>query len=377
MNYFLIAGEASGDLHGASLMGALKEIDTEARFMYFGGDLMQEQGGRLLRHYREMAFMGGIEVLMNVRKIKENFSLCRRELLNFKPDVLILIDYPGFNIKMAEFAHKHGIRVFWFIAPKVWAWKEWRIKKLKAFVNEMFTILPFETDYFARHQLKVHYAGNPLLDAIRSASEKFRDRNTFNNDNHLDDRPLIALLPGSRTQEVKYMLPVMTQLAADFKDYQFVISGTPWLDAGLYRKFSANADIPVVYDQTYELLHHAHTALVTSGTATLEAALLNVPQAVLYKMIGGKISYQIFRSLFLKVKYVSLPNLIMGRQIIREFIMDEMSYGTVKPELDKLLTDDTYRKDMLRSYAELRLRVGEPGAAKRAGYMMYSLLQSG
>jgi len=376
VKYFLIAGEASGDLHGAALMSALKENDPGADFFYFGGDLMQQQGGVLLKHYREMAFMGGIEVVMNLKTIQRNFSFCKQELLSYNPHVLILIDYPGFNIKMAEFAHHHQLKVFWFIAPKVWAWKEWRVKKLKLFVDELFTILPFEAGYFNRHGIKVHYAGNPLLDAIADDSKLFRERQAFLDANRLDRRPVVALLPGSRAQEVKYMLPVMTKLATDFKNYQFVISGTSWLDPALYEQFSTDRAIPVVYGQTYELLHNAHAALVTSGTATLETALLNVPQAVLYKMIGGKISWKIFRSLFLKVNHVSLPNLILEREAVREFVMHEMCYESVKPELEKLLDNAGYRQSILDEYTRLRQMVGEPGAARRAAARMYSLLKN-
>lgn len=376
MKYFLIAGEASGDLHGAALMQAMKKRDPGTNFRFFGGDLMQQQGGTLLKHYRDMAFMGGIEVLMNLNTIRRNFEICKKEILEFRPDVLILIDYPGFNIKMAEFAHRHQIRVFWFIAPKVWAWKEWRIKKLKAFVDELFVILPFETEYFAKHQMKVHYVGNPLIDEIRQAKEKFRNRNKFIEDNALSDRPIVALLPGSRTQEVKYMLPVMSRLAVDFPSFQFVISGTPWLRDELYRHNNADASLPVVYHQTYELLHHAHAALVTSGTATLETALLNIPQAVLYKMKGGKISYDIFRFLFLKVRFISLPNLILGRMAVREFVMNDMSYEKVLPELGRLVNDELYRQAMLDGYVSLQNRMGEPGAAGRAANLMADILMS-
>ena len=376
MKYFLIAGEASGDLHGAALMSALKEMDASAEFHYFGGDLMQKQGGTLLKHYREMAFMGGIEVFMNLKTIKRNFSVCKTEILNFAPDVLILIDYPGFNIKMAEFAHENKVKVFWFIAPKVWAWKEWRVKKLKAFVDEMFIILPFETAFFSRHQMKVYYVGNPLLDAISESKRRSREREQFIFDNQLDNRPIVALLPGSRVQEVKYMLPVMTSMTKDFPDYQFVISGAPWLNPALYKEYSIVKTIPVIYGQTYEILQNANTALVASGTATLETALLNVPQAALYKMIGGKYFYKLFRLIFLKVPYVSLPNLILGKEAIREFVMHEMKYECVKPELEKLLRDEEYRTEMLKSYEELHQLVGKPGAARRAAIKMFEILTS-
>ena len=374
MKYFLIAGEASGDLHGSALMCALKELDSEAVFCFFGGDLMQQQGGILLKHYREMAFMGGIEVLMNIKTIKRNFSMCKTKILDFAPDVLILIDYPGFNIKIAEFAHKNNLKVFWFIAPKVWAWKEWRVKKLKAFVDEMFTILPFETAFFVHHQMKVHYVGNPLLDAITESKSKFRRREQFIVDNQLDARPIVALLPGSRVQEVKFMLPVMSRMAKDFPGYQFVVSGAPWLDPELYKKYSDVSSIPVIYGQTYEILHNSFAALVASGTATLETALFIVPQAALYKMIGGKFFYKLFRFLFLKAPYISLPNLILGREAIREFVMHEMKYECVKPELEKLLSDEDYRDKMLKSYNELHHLVGEPGAARRAAIKMFKIL---
>lgn len=372
MIYLLIAGEASGDLHGAALIRELKSLDNQAQFYCFGGDLMQKEGGILLKHYREMAFMGGIEVLMNIKTIKRNFDFCKEKILSIKPDVLILIDYPGFNIKIAQFAHKINQKVYWFIAPKVWAWKAWRTKKLKAYVNEMFTILPFETQFFANYDMPVHYVGNPLVDTVAKGKEAFREKNRFLTDNNLDERQIVALLPGSRVQEIKYMLPVMARLSTDYPKHQFVISGASWLDNELYNKYAPG--IPVIFNQTYELLHNSFAALVTSGTATLETALLNIPQAVLYKMIGGKIFYALFRFIFLKVNYVSLPNLILNREAVKEFVMDKMKYETVKPELDKLLNDMEYRYKLLASYKELHHLLGDRGAAKRAAGKMYQLL---
>jgi lipid-A-disaccharide synthase len=375
VKYFLIAGEASGDLHGSALMQALRSRDVNAEFRYFGGDKMQQQGGVLLRHYREMAFMGGIEVLMNVRKIKSNLDLCRNELTRQIPDVLILIDYPSFNMKIAQFAHKNGIKVFWFIAPKVWAWKAWRIKQLKAYVDEIFTILPFEKDYFSKHSLNVHYVGNPIVDQIQAARKNFRTREKFLADNGLNEKPVIALLPGSRVQEVKYLLPVMAKMSNEFSDYQFVISGAPSLSPSIYHKFSANNSLPVLFDQTYELLHNSRAALVTSGTATLETAFMNVPQVILYKMMGNKISYKIFRYFFLKVNYISLPNLVLGREIVKELVMHEMNFQNTRIELDKLLTDAYFRQKMLDNYALLQKETGEAGAAERAAVIMYGLLR--
>lgn len=374
MKYFLIAGEASGDLHGAALMNALKNEDSRAQFHYFGGDKMASEGGVLLKHYREMAFMGAIEVLMNLRTIKKNMELCKREILSFKPDVVILIDYPGFNIKIAEFAHQHHIKVFWYIAPKVWAWKEWRIAKLKAFVDEIFTILPFETSYFLNHQVKVHYVGNPLLDSISESKKHFRNLSQFLKDNELENKPVVALLPGSRVQEIRHMLPVMSKLSLDFPEYQFVVSRADALDDEIYLKYGVNQSLRLLSGQTYELLHHSEAALVTSGTATLETALINTPQAVLYKMAGGGLSYRIFRWLFLKVRYVSLPNLILGKIAVKEFIMNEMTSDNVKPELERLLKDPKYRNEMFADYTRLNTLMGEPGAASRAAHEMSRLL---
>ncbi len=374
MKYFIIAGEASGDLHGAALMNALKYEDSKAEFHYFGGDKMASEGGVLLKHYREMAFMGAIEVLMNLRTIKRNMELCKSELLGFKPDVVILIDYPGFNMKIAEFAHQNHFRVFWYIAPKVWAWKEWRIAKLKGFVDEIFTILPFETSYFLTHQVKVRYVGNPLLDAISESRKHFRTLNQFVNDNKLENKPIVALLPGSRLQEIRYMLPEMCKLVSDFPEFQFVVSKADALDEEIYRKYGLTQSLRLMSGQTYELLHHSVAALVTSGTATLETALLNIPQAVLYKMAGGGLSYRIFRWLFLKVRYVSLPNLILEKSAVKEFIMNEMTYDKVKPELERLLKDQEYRKEMFSDYHRLHTLMGDPGAAGRAAREMSRLL---
>jgi lipid-A-disaccharide synthase len=378
MKYFIIAGEASGDLHGAALMKSLKSLDQEAEFMFFGGDLMVAQGGQLLKHYRNMAFMGGIEVLMNLNKINENFKLCRTRLLEFRPDALILIDYPGFNLKMAKFAHQNGIRVFYFILPKVWAWKEWRVKALKKYVNEFFSIFPFEPDFFRKYDVNVHYVGNPLMDTVDQFLESAatKSRLEFLRENNLTDRPLVALLPGSRTQEIRNMLPVMTRLADDFPDYQFVISGATALTRELYSECSLNPAIPVLFGKTYEMLFFAHAAVVTSGTATLETALLKVPQVVLYKMAGGKIGYRIFRFIFLKVKFVSLPNLILDRDFLKEFVMDTMNYRFVKPEVGKLLSDDHYRLSIMHNYQELQLKTGGKGASERAAFQMNQILKS-
>jgi lipid-A-disaccharide synthase len=376
MKYFLIAGEASGDLHGAALMKSLKERDPEAEFLFFGGELMLEQGGRLLKHYREMAFMGGIDVLMNIGKIKANFKLCRQQLLETRPDVLILIDYPGFNLKMAEFAFRNDIKVFYYILPKVWAWKAWRVKALEKYVDGLFSIFPFEVEFFRQHSLNVHYVGNPLLDAISETENQRTDFSSFISRNNLSPKPVVALLPGSRAQEIKMMLPVMTKLAKEYPGFQFVVSGTTAVDKSYYTSFSSDSGIPVLFGQTYELLRFAYAAVVTSGTATLETALFNVPQIVLYKMAGGKLGYALFRLIFLKIKYVSLPNLILNREFLKEFVMDTMKYELIKPEAGQLFLNQDYRTAIFNSYLELRVKMGEKGASGRAASTMIEMLKS-
>lgn len=376
MRYFIIAGEASGDLHGSKLMRSLRDHDPVADFLCFGGDLMASQGGRLLKHYRDMAFMGAIDVVMNMGKIRENFRLCRQQLLESKPDVLILIDYPGFNLKMAEFAAQNDIPVFYYILPKVWAWKAWRIKKLKKFVTGMFSIFPFEASFFRKYGAEVKFVGNPLLDAVKEVESAPYDILGFREQNNLSGKPVVALLPGSRAQEIRLMLPVMTRLPADFQEFDFVICGTGAVNPELYQKYSSDLSVPVLLDKTYEILKYSHSAIVTSGTATLETALFRVPQIVLYKMAGGKLGYRIFRKLFLKVTLFSLPNLILGKATLKEFIMDQMSYDLVKPEAGKLLMDPEYRKGILDGYARLEGLMGESGASSRAAIEMMGLLKS-
>lgn len=375
MRYFIIAGEASGDLHGSNLIKALKKKDGEAEFCGFGGDLMQAEGVILLKHYRDMAFMGAIDVIRNLGKIGKNFRLGMEKLLEYQPDVLILIDYPGFNLKMAKFAHDRGIKVFYYILPKVWAWKEWRVKKLKRDVDECFSILPFEEEFFRRHGISVHFTGNPLLDAIDSAEVDSMSRDSFLQRNGLPDKPLVALLPGSRAQEIRMVLPLMTQIAREFPGFRFMISGTPAIDPSLYLRYSADPSIPVIQGQTYAMLRHAHAALVTSGTATLETALIGTPQAVLYRMAGGRLGYTLFKRIFLKVKFVSLPNLILGYEAVKEFVMHEMNFDRVKPETERLLNDLTYRENIYHHYRVLREKMGEKGASERAAQLMVSLLR--
>ncbi len=376
MRYFIIAGEASGDLHGASLMKELKVRDRKAEFFFFGGPLMQAEGGTMILHYQRMAYMGAIDVLRNLGKIKANFLHCKKQLSNINPDVLILIDYPGFNLKIAEFAHRNQIPVFYYILPKVWAWKEWRIKKLRSYTNALFSILPFEKDFFRKHGVEVSFIGNPLTDMIEESEKHFRTRIGFLHDNNLPDKPLVALLPGSRSQEIRNMLPVMTRIAADFPEFLFVVAGTEAVDSSMYMKYSYQSPVPVLYGQTYELVHHAHAALVTSGTATLETALLGTPQIVLYKMAGGKAGYRLFRTLFLKVRYISLPNLILDMEAVPEFVMDRMKYKAVLPETVRLLGDEDYRTRITGMYSLMKAKLGDSGAALRAAGEMTAILNN-
>lgn len=376
MKYYLVAGEASGDLHGSNLMIEIKKEDPEADFRFFGGDLMQKAGGDLVKHYREMAFMGIVNVLLNLKTISRNLDFCKKDILQFKPDVLILIDYPGFNLRIAEFAKKHHIKVFYYISPKVWAWKEYRVKKIRAFVDEMFTILPFETDFYTKHGMDVHYVGNPLLDSVESFRKKALSKNKFLEKNNLGERPIVALLAGSRVQEIKKTLPLMVKISEFYPDFHFVVAGVNTIDEKLYHRFLDHLEVRIIYDQTYDLLNNAHTALVASGTAALETALFNVPQTVIYKVEGGFVVDFIMRNFVFDMAGVSLPNIIMNREIVREYIQVKMTLKNVKNEMDKLLFDEKYRNKILNDYSRLEKLMGEPGCSKRAAKKMTEILKS-
>ena len=376
MKYYLIAGEASGDLHGSSLMRELKKSDPEAQFRYFGGNLMQNEGGTLVKHYREMAFMGIVNVVLNLKTIGRNMKFCQKDLLEFRPDVVILIDYPGFNLRMAEFAKQQNLRVFYYISPKVWAWKEYRIKRIKAFVDELFTILPFETEYFKKHGIDVNYVGNPLMDSIASFRKKALSKEEFLDKNNLDERPVVALLSGSRKQEIKNTLPIMKKAAACYPEFQFVVAGVSTVDKKIYDKILRGFPIPVIYNQTYNLLNNSHTALVASGTATLETALFGVPQTVLYRVEGGRVVQFIMKNFFLKVKWASLPNLILNKEALKEFIQVDLTFKNVRDELHRLLYEQEYREKIISDYNRLLEILGEPGTSKRAAKKMTELLKT-
>ena len=306
-------------------MKELKAADKAAEFRFFGGDLMQEVGGELVKHYREMAFMGFLNVILNIRTIKKNLEFCKNDILAFQPDVLILIDYPGFNLRIAEFAKQNRLKVFYYISPKLWAWKEYRVKKIREYVDEMFTIFPFETPFYKKHNIDVHYVGNPLMDSLHCFQETAQSQEDFFAKNGFDERPLVALLAGSRVQEIKRTLPVMVKIAGMFPDFQFVVAGVKSVDAKLYEKYLAGKSVKLVYKQTYDLLNNAHTALVASGTAALETALFRVPQTVIYKVEGGWLTDFIFRNFVFKMAGVSLPNIIMDREIVKEYVQKRMT----------------------------------------------------
>ena len=378
MKYYLIVGEASGDLHASNLMRALKELDKEADFRFFGGDLMSEVGGTRVKHYKELAYMGFIPVLLHLRTIFKNMDICKADIVQWNPDVVVLVDYPGFNLKVAEYLKKHtSIPVYYYISPKIWAWKVYRIKNIKRDVDELFSILPFEVPFFKEHQYPIHYVGNPCVDAVDNfRKEQQESLEDYVQDNGLEDKPIIALLAGSRKQEIKDNLPIMLEAAKEFVDrYQLVLAGAPSMDVASYQKY-LREDVPVkiVFGQTYRLLQQADAALVTSGTATLETALFRVPQVVCYYVAMGKLISWLRRKI-LKVKYISLVNLVANKEIVRELVADGMTVSNVKNELDALLNNAAYRNQMLAEYDRMIHILGPSGASRRAASKMLELLQ--
>ena len=378
MKYYLIVGEASGDLHASNLMGALKELDKEADFRFFGGDLMSEVGGTRVKHYKELAYMGFIPVLLHLRTIFKNMDICKADIVQWNPDVVVLVDYPGFNLKVAEYLKQHtSIPVYYYISPKIWAWKEYRIKNIKRDVDELFSILPFEVPFFKEHQYPIHYVGNPCVDAVDNfRKEQQESLEDYVQDNGLEDKPIIALLAGSRKQEIKDNLPIMLEAAKEFVDcYQLGLAGAPSMDVASYQKY-LREDVPVkiVFGQTYRLLQQADAALVTSGTATLETALFRVPQVVCYYVAMGKLISWLRRKI-LKVKYISLVNLVADKEIVRELVAEGMTVSNVKNELDALLNNAAYRNQMLAEYDRMIHILGPSGASCRAASKMLELLQ--
>ncbi|MBM6863899.1 lipid-A-disaccharide synthase [Bacteroides caecigallinarum] len=376
MKYYLIVGEASGDLHASNLMRSLKKYDENAEFRFFGGDLMQAVGGTLVKHYKDMAYMGFIPVLLHLRTIFRNMSLCKSDIVEWKPDVLILIDYPGFNLKIAKYIKQHtDIPVYYYISPKIWAWKEYRIKDIKRDIDKMFSILPFEIEFYKKHDYPICYVGNPSVDSVSAYLDANPyDRESFIKENGLSDKPIVAILAGSRKQEIKDNLKRMIEVARSFPDYQFVVAGAPGIANEYYRQY-IDTDTNIIFSQTYRLLQHSVAAMVTSGTATLETALFGVPQVVCYYMAAGKL-VSFLRKFLLKVKYISLVNLITGTETVRELVADEMSVSNLKHEFAAILPGGTKRDAILERYADLKLILGKPGASEKAAANIVSSLKS-
>lgn len=371
MKYYIIAGEASGDLHGSFLMRELKKVDTQADFRFWGGDLMQAQSNNLQKHYKELAFMGFLEVVKNIRTISKNFKTVKKDILSYQPDALILIDYPGFNLRIAKWARTQGLKIYYYISPQIWAWKSSRVHQIKANVDKMFVILPFEQAFYKKFGVEVDFVGHPLLDVVKEKEVQ----SDFRTKHQLSQQPIIALLPGSRKQEIDKMLGIMLQAAPHFPDYQFVVGAAPAQEASYYhsifKKHKASEQVKLVENVTYDLLHEAQAALVTSGTATLETALFKVPQIVCYT--GSTVSYYIAKQL-IKVKYISLVNLIMDAPLVLELIQHDLTIDNLKLELKKLLTP-TEQDRIQTGYTQLYDRLGNGGAAERCAKGIFNDLE--
>ena len=367
MKYYVIAGEASGDLHGSNLLKEIKKKDTTSEIRFWGGDLMAEVVGKKpVKHYRDLAFMGFFEVAMNLRTILGNIKFCKKDIENFRPDILILIDYPGFNLRIAEYAKSLGIKVVYYISPQLWAWKESRVETIKKYVDEMLVILPFEKDFYKKHQVDAHFVGHPLLDAILDLQPI--DIQKFKSENYLNEKEIIALLPGSRKQEVEKKLEVMLSVRPYFPEYQFVIAGAPSLPKKFYEKY-VDENVHFVSNKTYDLLRFSKAALVTSGTATLETALLNVPEVVCYK--SSRISYEIGKRLVKNIKYISLVNLIMNREVVKELIQNDFNTENLVSELKLILKEN--RQKILNDYEQLRKKLGGKGASENAADIIINI----
>jgi lipid-A-disaccharide synthase len=368
MKYYIIAGERSGDLHGSNLIKGIRKNDPDAQIRAWGGDMMQEAGVEIVKHYRDLAFMGFFEVVKNLPTILGFLSFCKKDIKNFQPDVVILIDYAGFNMRVAKFAKTNGFKTFYYISPKVWAWNQSRALKIKQFVDKMFVIFPFEKEFFQKFEYEVEYVGNPLFDAI----DDFTPNPNFRKDARLGQKPIIALLPGSRKQEVETMLGLMMSQVYEFPDYQFVIGAVSNLPKELYARWQSIFPVKIVMDDAYNLLSVADAALVTSGTATLETALFNIPQVVCYK--GGWAAYQVYKRV-IRVPFVSLVNLIAGREVVKELLQNDLTKESLFTELSKITINQTTRQNQLDGYAEIRNILGEKGASERTGRLIVDALK--
>ena len=370
MKYYIIAGEASGDLHASNLMNSLAKIDPEAQIRFWGGDLMQKAGGTIVKHYKELAFMGFVEVLFNLKTIFKNIALCKKDISGFQPDAIIFIDYPGFNLRIAKWAKEEGFATHFYISPQIWAWKENRIKAIKRDIDQLYVILPFEKNFYEeKHNLPVHFVGHPLLDAI--AQQKLVDPKKFKEEFKLDNRQIICLLPGSRKQEISKMLETMLSIVDDFKEYQFVIAGAPGQEPEFYDQFIKKKNVHLVMNRTHDLLTLSTAALVASGTATLETALFKVPEVVCYK--GSNISYQIAK-LIINLDYISLVNLIMEKEVVKELIQNDFNRKNLKIELQKIL-DPENREIIFEHYFKLERKLGGAGASEKTAKLIFNSLK--
>jgi lipid-A-disaccharide synthase len=370
MKYYIIAGEASGDLHGSNLMKGLYKEDSNADIRFWGGDLMQNVGGTLVKNYKELAFMGFVEVLFHLQTILNNIKFCKKDITHFQPDVIVFIDYPGFNLRIAKWAKEKGFKTHYYISPQIWAWKENRIHAIKRDIDKMYVILPFEKDFYEeKHNFPVEFVGHPLIDAIQNHPVK--DAALFRKENQLNEKPIIAILPGSRKQEITKMLSVMQSVVSYFKDYQFVIAGAPSLEFSFYKDFITHENINFISNKTYDLLSNATAALVTSGTATLETALFKVPEVVCYR--SSWISYQIAKRV-ITLKYISLVNLILDQKVVKELIQRKCNPRRIRKELSKLL-EPNYRQDLLEKYDELEKKLGGTGASEKTARLIVASIK--
>lgn len=369
MKYYIIAGEASGDLHGSNLMKSIYEEDSQAEIRFWGGDLMQNVGGTLVKHYKERSFMGFFEVIQNISKIFKDIAFCKNDIMSFQPDALIFIDNSGFNLRIAKWAKQHNFKTSYYISPQVWASRPGRVHTIKQIVDHMYVILPFEESFYKKYDYPVTFVGHPLIDAINNRI--ISSENEFRKENNLSEKPIIALLPGSRKQEITKMLSVMLSVVKDFNDYQFVIAGAPSQEFSFYQSFLNNENVHFISNKTYDLLSISYAALVTSGTATLETAIFKVPEVVCYK--GSWVSYQIAKRI-ITLKYISLVNLIMNREVVKELIQDEFNTQNLKKELSKIL-DSATRQQILKDYEELEERLGGEGASKKTAKLIVNSIK--
>jgi len=369
MKYYVIAGEASGDLHASLIIRELKKLDDQAVFRAWGGDKMQAQGAEVVKHYKDLAFMGFLEVALNLRTILRNLKACKSDITRFEPDVLICVDYPGFNMRIAKFAHKKGIKVIYYIAPQVWAWWQSRVHKIHRIVDKAFVVLPFEKDFHARFGYSVEFTGHPLIDTIDESDAT--NAPLFRKNNNIDDKPIVALVPGSRKQEISRLLPVMVRVADDYPGYNFVVAGVSTFTREFYQKLIGTRNIPIVYKQTYDLLRNSAAALVTSGTATLETALLGVPQVVCYRM---SLTSALLAWAVVRVKYISLVNLILGKEVVKELIQYKCTWNNISDELGNILNDKIHKQTMLDNYQNLRNLMGEKGSSNKAAAAIWEFV---